>query len=93
MNIKPTGNQVAVQFLDDEDEEAEERGAMASNAPTSDESYNELCYAICVGVGPEAQKGIKKGDALLVKKYARSGAHIDDVYLIDSWAVSASISV
>lgn len=95
LTIKPIGSTVAVQFLDDDDDDDDdsESPSMGMSSPVSEESYNELCYAICIAVGPDAPKGIKRGDTLLVRESARNCMHVDDVYFVDLWSIAGTVSV
>lgn len=89
MDLKPVGSYVALQLLgvDDEDPEEKLENKIAASVPNdSEESYNELVYAIVLGVGPDAQKGIKKGQTVLARKCVHHSLRVgDDVVITDSW--------
>jgi hypothetical protein len=77
--LKPAEGTLAVSFVDDEDDDA---------APEL-MSY-EGCLALVVAVGTDV-KGVKAGDVVVCKPYARDGLKLGDVTLISSWDVAATI--
>lgn len=75
MDIIPSGSNVALEFLDDDEQ--------------SDE--NECLYAMCVGVGKDV-KSCKRGDTVIVDKWAREGLKVSDtVVLCESYCVRAVV--
>ncbi len=91
LDIKPTQGKVALQLLDDGDED-QDTEPMAANANPTPEDYNETIYAIVIGVGPDV-KGIKKGSTVLVRSFVRNDPRVsDDVVISESWNVLATVS-
>lgn len=94
MNIKPTGDSVAVEFLEDfGEEETTDQGTSSYDSPETSDSYRTACAALCVGVGKEV-KVCKKGDTVLVRESARNNA-IEvgkDTCIVSSYAIVATIT-
>jgi hypothetical protein len=86
LQIEPAEGMVAIEFVDDEDEEP----ANAQQAETPS-SYNEACFAICVGVGKKVTR-CKRGDTVIVMSFARQGIKIgDDVTLCEEYVVKGVV--
>lgn len=75
LQIEPADGMVAVEFLDDADEEAEE-GYQSPNAAAESGEYHKAVFAMCLGVGknPNAKPNYKRGDTILVRESARKYA-------------------
>lgn len=88
LHIEPAEGMVALEFLDEEDDE--ER---PSYDEYNDGQPNEGVYAICVGVGRDVKR-CKRGDTVIVDKWAREGMKVgDDVVLADQWVVKGVLKV
>jgi hypothetical protein len=86
--IDPAEGYVALEFLEDEAQEAERADY---DAPNSDD-YSEAVFAVCVGVGKKVTV-CKRGDTVIVREYARQGVHIsDDVVLVEAYCVLGIVS-
>lgn len=87
----PAEGKIAVQILDDIDNDEREDQASGSDEPGCD-SYNEALIAVCVGVGPKVTT-CKKGETVFIYKWARdSGVRVDDdTRIIDAGCVAAKI--
>lgn len=91
LDVEPVEGFVALQIVDDETEE-ERKARIARNAHAPSQSYNEAIYAIVVGIGPKGPKGVKKGDTVLVRKYARDGLRLDEnTVLCESYCIAAVV--
>lgn len=90
LQIEPAEGYIALEFLDEvaeDDEEPEQRQGYAG-APTID---NEGLFAMVVGVGKKVTN-CKRGDTVVVSKWAKEGMRIgDDVVLCDSYVVKAIV--
>lgn len=77
MNIKPAGSRIAIQFIDD----LEDDNAYNSDAP-------DALMAIVTGVGADVET-CKKGDTVLVTKWAKEdGIDVgDNTVLVSDWCV------
>lgn len=94
-DIRPAEGKIALQFLDDEEEEEEEEKEQPQrgSTPVMAEEPERAIPAVCVGVGPRVTV-CKKGDTVLVRKYARNGgiAISAETRILDSWCVVATIA-
>lgn len=75
LTIEPAAGMVAVEFLDDATEEADESYPSATPADIGD--YNEAVFAMCLGPSKTYDgkaTGYKRGDTLIVRKSARDNA-------------------
>lgn len=86
VSIKPAEGMLAVKFVDDDEDDDG-----PSSSPSEPMDY-EGCLAIVVAVGPKVT-GAKRGDTIVCKPYARDGLKVgDDLVLIESWSVAATIT-
>lgn len=77
MDIIPSGSNVALEFLDSDDDQPNDE--------------NDCLYALCVGVGKDV-KSCKRGDTVIVDKWAREGLKVSDtVVLCESYCVRAVV--
>jgi|1185.fasta_scaffold135628_2 co-chaperonin GroES (HSP10) len=93
LDIKPIEGMVALQLLEPLDEESGANKSAMATSSTPEDSYNEALYAIVVGVGPKGPIGVKKGDTVLCRGYARDGLKIgDDVVLVESYCIVGKVT-
>lgn len=89
MDISPAEGFIAVEFLDD-DEDEDERAANRRSYPTVDDDYNEAVAAYVVGIGKKVTT-CKKGDTVFVRKYARNAIHMGSTYFVEAYCVVATV--
>jgi hypothetical protein len=91
VQIKPAEGTIAVKFID-EDDDADDSGALPAVSDTPEPMDYEGCLAIVVAVGPKVA-GIKKGDTVVTSEWSRSGMKIGGLTLISSYEVKATLKV
>lgn len=85
LQIEPAEGYVALEFLDD----AEDDDAPPSYDSPSDD--NDGVFAMVVGVGKKVTN-CKRGDTVVVSKWAKEGMRIgDDCVLCESYVVKAIV--
>lgn len=81
--IKPAEGMVALSFVDDLDDDGD-------IDQDTDADYDGL-LAIVVGVGPKVT-GIKKGDTVVTRPYARDGLNVGNgIVLVESYCIAGTI--
>lgn len=90
LDIQPVEGMVALQILDDDTDEKSER--QTGMGLTPDDSYNEALHAIVIGIGPKGPAGVKKGNVVLCRGYARNGLDVGDgVVLTDVYCIAGVV--
>ena len=84
VDLKPAEGMVALKFVDDLDDD----GDLGSD---TDVDYDGL-LAIVLAVGPKVT-GIRKGDTVVTRPYARDGLKIgENAVLADAYCIAATVS-
>ncbi len=93
LEVEPAEGMVALRILEDVDGDEEDAkvSPQAVPYPTAEPIYNEALIALCVGAGRKVTI-CKRGDTVLVDKWARNGLHIDDdTVVVEAYCVKAKV--
>lgn len=93
-DLKPVGTMAALRLIGDSDnDEKEDEASARSPAGQSPEQESDIVYAIVLALGPDVQKGVKKGDTVMCRAWVRDGLYIDDdTVLAESYCIVASVN-
>lgn len=86
LKIKPAEGMVAVKFVDDDDDADD-----ATPSPTSEPVPYKGVLAMVVGVGAKVS-GVKKGNIVVTRSYARDSLCVEGVHFVDSYSIVATLS-
>jgi len=94
MDIKPLEGQVALELLDDGDDDDDTQPmAQSPGAVGAEDSYNEAIFAIVVGVGTKVN--VKKGDTVICRPYVRNALRAPgskNVVICDQYCIAAVVT-
>lgn len=91
--IKPAEGYLAVRFVDDDDEETNEKAEQSSyeGGPQPSAVEYEGCLAVVAAVGSKVSA--KVGDTIVTRPYARDGVKIGTgLVLIENYCVLATVT-
>lgn len=88
VSVKPAEGKVAVRFVDDEEDGKPSPSAIVPGSPES--MSHEGVLAIVAGVGTKVT-GIKKGDTVVMRAWARDCPRVGSLVFCDAYDVLGTI--